>query len=465
MLNDGHNTVARAKVQQIMNIWQHRQKVRSLMIFILVLSNIKISTLQNIRNRRFATALAVVSTLSNLKQKQLAPNGFPGQPGSLRGFDEPAYVQSAPFNPSSGLLDKQSNVGLKSMLSSEAFDESVNGSMISPPSTSKSVISVRKTMTGTSDVGIMGIDNISQLSGINTSAAVVLSAGNSGYGSSACGEISAFHNGKDILSDIPPASNVAATSKYLRLANHRSFPCIPALRFERVGGKEWEFKENKVYNIESLVANVNSVFCLLDETRLSHEEKKTKRFISHNNGFVSLQGELQHRGALLTSWPKFDHSHMLDFLECWLNQDHDLTLLDFWKMSSVGSNGGIEHSTSSSIPQGLGIIAYEVVMQVGVVLRKNDTLGIKEDCWRLIYPLDLQCETMSTSFGSFLISFFPQLRNILNRLSMEDLRNIIVKYYPHKIEPPVIQPPRNDPSIAYQTIGTLDEHTAMVISR
>lgn len=27
MLNEGHNTVARTKVQQIMNIWQHRQKV------------------------------------------------------------------------------------------------------------------------------------------------------------------------------------------------------------------------------------------------------------------------------------------------------------------------------------------------------------------------------------------------------------------------------------------------------
>jgi hypothetical protein len=240
------------------------------------------------------------------------------------------------------------------------------------------------------------------------------------------------------------------------------------LRFERVGGKEWEFKENKVYNIESLVGNINSVFCLLDETKLSLDERKSKRFISHTNGFVSLQAELQHRGALLTSWPKFDHSHMLDFLECWLGQDHDVTLLDFWKMSSVSGNGVAtrDHlSTNSSVPQGLGILAYEVIMQVGIVLRKNESLGIKEDCWRLIYPLDLQCETMSTSFGSFLISFFPQLRNILNRLSMEDLKNIIVKYYPHKIEPPVMQPPRNDPTIAYQTIGTLDEHTALVISR
>lgn len=429
---------------------------------------------KNIRNRRFATALAVVSTLSNLKQK--VTSNFPAQPGVMRGFDESSLLAAATgYNPASGLLEKQSNTGLKSLVAigSEAF-EIEGASLISPQAVSgKSNNASRKSGGSLSlpntDLNSMGIDNILHIPAVNASSVANLPGGVGYSTTAASSDIVSFHHGKDLLGEIRGTGAVAHTnSKYNRLST-RSFPCIPALRFERVGGKEWEFKENKVYNIESLVGNVNSVFCLLDETKLSHEERKTKRFISHHNGFVSLQAELQHRGALLTSWPKFDHSHMLDFLECWLNQEQDITLLDFWKLSSVSSHGtpGIDsHSTnSSSIPRGLGIIAYEVVMQVGVVLRKNEALGIKEDCWRLIYPLDLQCETMSTSFGSFLISFFPQLRNILNRLSMEDLKNIIVKYYPHKIEPPVMQPPRSDPSIAYQTIGTLDEHTALVISR
>jgi hypothetical protein len=252
----------------------------------------------------------------------------------------------------------------------------------------------------------------------------------------------------------------------------RSFPSIPAMRFERVGAKEWECKESKIYNIESLVLHNSSVFCLVDEARLSAEERAQKKIKSQSAGFVSLHAELQQRGALVTSWPKSDHSHMLDFLESWLAQNPSLSMVDYWHGSHVDSPGVSPNGSSSSgnnVMSCRGTIAYEVVLQVGIVVRKNEALGISEDCWRLIYPQDLEAETLTVTLGAFLASFFPQLRSVFAKLSSgaggSDLSNVVVKYFPHKIEPPVTQAPRSEALTAYQTIGTLDEPSNRVLAR
>lgn len=275
-------------------------------------------------------------------------------------------------------------------------------------------------------------------------------------------DLSTLNSSKDI--DLPGNS-----SKYLRSiisSGSKLCPSIPAVRFERVSGKEWEFKENKIFNIESLVMNVNSVFYLLDENKLSAEERSTKKIWSTCNGFISLQSELQQRGALITSWPKFDHSHMLDFLESWISQDHQTSLIEFWNHGLFNSSSSRANSFAAGKEQeGSGIIAYEVVMQVGMVLRKNDKLGIREDCWRLIYPSDLLNDSQAASFGGFLMNFFPQLRSVLSKLTSDQISTTVVKYFPHKIDPPVLQPPRGDHGIAYQTIGTLDESTSSVLAR
>lgn len=315
-----------------------------------------------------------------------------------------------------------------------------------------------------------------------------------------------------------------------------SWPSVSVLRFERVGNKDWEYKEVKVYNLESLLAScqANTTFCLVDETKLSTEERLTKRLSTQTLGFVSLTNELQQRQSLVTSWSRSDHSHLLDFLESWLiekqrqdlavtdlqgfngNNEGPLSLLDYWNRTSAvsqtntsflshppagdsdqtnsnsnnqsnlngnstsgsghsghgsamdvqeeGSNSN-NNSNTHTVACGQGIIAYEVVMQVGIVLRQAPSLHVSEDCWRLLYPLDLHSnETLSMSFGHFLASFFPQLRSMLNHLS--DLSSVVVKYYPHQLEgSSIMQPPRAEAVPGYQTIGTLDEAAASVLAR
>lgn len=238
-----------------------------------------------------------------------------------------------------------------------------------------------------------------------------------------------------------------------------------------------------MYNIESLVQGFSGTFCLMDETRLSMEDKLNHRVTTQNVGFNPLPNELQQRGALLSSWPKVDHGHLLDFLECWLAQEQQndphsqpLSLLNFWHMNSVQGLSQLQQQIANSgntsngpspktavASAGQGMIAYEVIMQVGFVLRKNEALGIGEDCWRLIYPRDLQSDSSSIPFGQFLSTFFPQMRSVIN--GIHDLTTVVVKYFPHALELPVQQPPRSDAAPAYQTIGTLDEPAIAVLAR
>jgi hypothetical protein len=68
------------------------------------------------------------------------------------------------------------------------------------------------------------------------------------------------------------------------------------------------------------------------------------------------------------------------------------------------------------------------------------------------------------SFAAFLSSFFPQLRGPLQQ-TKEQHGSIIVKYYPHQVEMPVTQPPARLDSIAYQTLGTIDEPVGTMLKR
>src|SRR5688572_28123516 len=107
-------------------------------------------------------------------------------------------------------------------------------------------------------------------------------------------------------------------------------------------------------------------------------------------------------------------------------------------------------------------------MQTGIVIRRNEVLGITEDCWRLVYPRDLQvADGSNTTLGAFLAAFFPQLRSVFARLAAtgDGLSNVVVKYYSHKIEPPVTHAPLVQDNKAYQTIGTLDESCQQILTR
>eukprot|EP01034_Spumella_vulgaris_P032604 gene32604-40232_t len=248
---------------------------------------------------------------------------------------------------------------------------------------------------------------------------------------------------RTIISSAPPTLAISALP-----------PSITAMRFERVGPKEWDCKESKIYNIESLVLHNSSVFCLVDESRLSVEERAQKKVVSQSGGIGSLQAELQQRGALVTSWPKVEHSRMLSFLESVMAQQSGMSLQDAWTFQAIGGNTSDPRWTER---RGGGVLAYEVVMQVGIVVRKNEALGITEDCWRLVYPRVLEKESSSgATFSAFLCKFFPQLRSIFGKL---DLESLAVKYSAHKMDPPLSSQsvPVFDATTVYQTVGCLDE--------
>lgn len=258
-----------------------------------------------------------------------------------------------------------------------------------------------------------------------------------------------------------PPSKIPKLSTNTMIPNvQKANQSIPALRFEKIAAKEWEYKECKIYSLEALLSNSNSAFCLIDETKLSNDERQSKKLSGQNIGFTNLCAELQNRSALITSWPKTDYSHLQDFLQGWQIQDKYESLTDYWYQSAVGSEA-LQNIQSTSV--GSGIIAYETVIQVGIIIRMNEELGITEDCWRLIYPKDLHCESLDTPFSSFLTSFFPQLRSSFSKI--EDMKSVIVKYFPHEIEPPLTQAPPSESASAYQTIATLDDQIAEVLAR
>lgn len=274
----------------------------------------------------------------------------------------------------------------------------------------------------------------------------------------------------------PRETQVARSIQSHTPSTPRLFPSIPSVRLERVGSKEWDCKECKIFNVESLVLQSSSSFFLVDEARLSPDELTHKKLFSQSAGFVSIQMELQQRGALVAAWPKADYNHMLDFLESWMAQTVEVPLLEHWNTHLIanknrcmgGSSVYLQQQQQQSLSgsRGRGILAYETIMQAGMVLRKSAPLGIQEDCWRLVYPKDLYINTANVSLAIFLCSFFPQLRTVFAKLDAVGLLgSIVVKYHPHRINPPVVQAPGMAVPAAYQTLGCLDEQCSDILSR
>eukprot|EP01034_Spumella_vulgaris_P022610 gene22610-28746_t len=473
MFNRGDHLVARSNIQHVSHVWQQRHK--------------------NIRNRRFATAVAIMSAPP--------PPVMTAGPGG-GGFDPIAPLAGRLPN-SYATEDYTSSTAVKYSILPH-FSASNSGGVIMSPTaaatqSTQGADSHEQSGGGLSSLAAVSAGVLERGAKLSSEKVSPVSA-TSSYQSSASRPVangglsgtprlhSTMSSSNTLNSSLIPSQLQIPSDSYysqpsaksfrssfgatphsgagaggMNQIGGRSFPSVPAMRFERVGAKEWDCKESKIYNIESLVLHNSSVFCLVDESRLSAEERAQKKVTSLSTGFVSLHAELQQRGALVTSWPKTDHNHMLDFLEGWLSHETEVPLTDFWLHHSAGGSSDLRNAAT----MGKGLIVYESVMQVGIVLRRNEALGIMEDCWRLIYPRDLEAETLTVTLGAFLASFFPQLRSVFARLGGGggDLGNVVVKYYPQKIDPPVTQAPRIAISSFYQTIGTLDEPCINIISR
>jgi hypothetical protein len=277
-------------------------------------------------------------------------------------------------------------------------------------------------------------------------------------------------------------------SKSASVVNNTTHP-ITVLRFERVSGRDWDYQELKVYNVEALLEHHRGPLWFIDETKLSREECQLKHLQTPTHGMVSLSQELQQRQALVSSWLPMDHAHLTDFVSAWLQEQQRVgsgesreggnktseseSMLQFWRRQSMQQNGEQSADEEETVAVAKGILAYEVVLQVGFVVRQDEALGIHEDCWRLVYPQELQQrlqQHQSSSFAQFLASLFPQLRSVLlQKRSDDDLAGTVVKYFPHHLEHPVQHPPKRDHQQAagttYQTIGTLAESVETIFTQ
>lgn len=180
-----------------------------------------------------------------------------------------------------------------------------------------------------------------------------------------------------------------------------------------------------------------------------------------------------------------------------------MSLLDVWYEQTNGTTTTTTTTTSdttnNTTNKGFGMLAYEIRIQVGIVLRQNIQLGMKEDCWRCLYVQELQSygnrhssnnnnnNSDVYSFGQFLMQFFPQLKpifrhNTTTNTSPPDFGNVIIKYYPHPLtldnnnnnnntnssitSPPPRPDHHNSSNVScYQTLGTLDEPTSDIFAR
>jgi hypothetical protein len=289
---------------------------------------------------------------------------------------------------------------------------------------------------------------------------------------------------------LPPSSTASLT-----LLN----TFIPTVRFDRISMKRWEITELRVYDIENFLSNHPSYsFYLIDEACLTHEERENKQFDATSSqrgsglggGVVttSLHQEFGSSGrkGIVTSWLPRDHQHMKDFLQRWLALTSSVTmsppptLLQSWQLQQ----GSVNQNT---IMTSRGVIGYESMMQIGFVIRKNEEIGLYEDCWRMMYFTDLLTSTTNnntstTSFLDLLITFFPQLMSLLPqqdnnnnndddevdnkmRKSQKKPRNIVLKYYAHHCSFPVYEPPMMEKLPSYQTIGLISDPTDVIFAR
>jgi hypothetical protein len=273
----------------------------------------------------------------------------------------------------------------------------------------------------------------------------------------------------------PPVMTVTSNVAKMPSSMKMDSCCLVVLRFDRISLKEWNVTETKIYNFqEFLQQNQSATLYLVNEKLLFAadevicHERKLKSKSALPSGMITLADELNsHNKSLITSWNKRDHVHLHSFLEkSFERNNYNLSLLDEWNQQNPFLSSSTSFTNASSVARGL--LAYEMTIQVGIVIRKNSEIGLEEDCWRLIYLNDLlSFATKYSTFDAFLIAFFPQLIPVLAPLLAPSAsKMVLMKYFSHHFTLPLQQPPiMNEKLSSYQTIGLLNEMTEMIFSR
>jgi hypothetical protein len=252
---------------------------------------------------------------------------------------------------------------------------------------------------------------------------------------------------------------------------------LQILRFTRISNHVWVLNIDKVYQIESFLQRYFScVMYLLDEKMIPTEEWTNRKLESLDqdqtiNGINDLQVELELRKMFVTSWPPQLHDQLLGFVNNWnsLLQQHaeerkqqqqqqqQQRLRDEATTSSSSSaigcdphdpptllslwdSGPISLMSRSSNPSS-GILAYEISLQHGLVIR-SDSTNDENTMWSLIYlhdllhpsPMPTTSPATWTCYDIF-CRIFPQFSAFISHLTegRDDIANIGIKYCTHSM--------------------------------
>lgn len=280
---------------------------------------------------------------------------------------------------------------------------------------------------------------------------------------------------------------------------------LQILRFTKVSSQSWTMHIDKVYQIELFLNKLpKCVVYLLDDKSFPQQEWNDHKLDTLNQDPLSscnnLQKELELRKVLVTSWPPSLHDQLVGFVNNWnaLLLQHEEqkslheerlspplpllheppSLLGLWRNGPIS----LPHSSSSSP----GILAYEISLQLGVIIRA-DPFTEENTMWNLLYLQDILHTTPEVHISTwscydFFCHLFPHFHHFLINLTHEhggvDLTRLAIKYCSHPMtsssssngenqRDPMMMclPPSHSPFSAYQTIGVLNEPAIKIISR
>jgi hypothetical protein len=329
--------------------------------------------------------------------------------------------------------------------------------------------------------------------------------------------------------------DVTATQPNKKLAKAESIPAalnpIPPLhilRFERIGHEQWDIQESRIFDLSSFLsmlqastqqsAAIGNVY-LVNEVMLS-PALLSKQWI-HADAGGNAEGNQGHGGgrginlaqeikdSIITSWLQpTEYLQLSSFLSTYAQHSatssspssSTFSLFDLWTGGN-GSSGAMVNSNGAMKVQ--GYLAYEIESYIIFIIRKNPSLGISEDIWCRIYPMEINSpfqqavdSNKEMSIGEYLLHFFPQLQQLKKRLKIlskklqaangddgieYDENDIMLKYYQHKVSTNTASADATTGESAdsagetklpamlslasYQTVGTYTSAAKKIISR
>jgi len=209
----------------------------------------------------------------------------------------------------------------------------------------------------------------------------------------------------------------------------QSIPPLTILRFERIGINQWDIYESKIFELDNFLSlfstdsikstnnldhhqtqnNSISHVYLLDELLLS-EVIQSKQLIhkdADNNTKFTLGKliKLIYPLAVLSTWTQpTDYSSLKSTLLFYAQQFvvrsivPSTNIFTTENIVSLYKLATSDHCNIKSLAN--GCLAYEVDAPAIIILRKSHLLGIEEDIWRKIYPMELNLDAVIASSGS-----------------------------------------------------------------